>query len=152
MDKIVTHYTTKRRTRRWPLVMFFNMLDIASLASYIINSENNPQSAKRTDSRCIFLKDLGKKLAMPSIEERSTNRRIYQHFGTKSGIECMLGRPLTFVSISEGTSKRAEFTGTCYICRSSKTYRKTRKSCCVCNQPVCLEHSNSVVKCCSCTV
>lgn len=152
MDKMLTHYTTKRRTNRWPLAMFFNMIDIACLASYIIYSENNPDNSKRTDSRRIFLKDLGRSLAMPAIVGRSTNRRVSQHFGTRSGIECMLGRPLTFAPVSAGTNKPTGFTGTCYICRTNKTYRKTRKACCTCNQPICLEHSNSVVKCSSCTV
>ena len=43
MVKILAEYTVKQRTTRWPLAFcFFNIVDIASLASYIIYMEHNP--------------------------------------------------------------------------------------------------------------
>lgn len=42
MDHMLGQYTTKRKTNRWPLAVFYNMIDISALAAYIIYSENNP--------------------------------------------------------------------------------------------------------------
>lgn len=36
MDKMLGEYTTKRITRRWPLALFYNMIDVCALAAYII--------------------------------------------------------------------------------------------------------------------
>lgn len=42
MDKMLGQYTTKRKTNRWPLALFYNILDVAALSAYIIYAENNP--------------------------------------------------------------------------------------------------------------
>ena len=36
MDQMVSRYTCHRRTQRWPLAMFFNILDVGALAAYLI--------------------------------------------------------------------------------------------------------------------
>ena len=35
MDKMLQHFYTKRQTLRWPLAVFYNMIDVACLATYI---------------------------------------------------------------------------------------------------------------------
>lgn len=45
MDKMLSQYTTKRKTYRWPLALFYNFLDTAALAAYIIFTTNNTQGA-----------------------------------------------------------------------------------------------------------
>lgn len=77
MDQMVTRYTTHRRTQRWPLAMFFNILDVGALASYIIYYENNKMIRKKTNQRRIFLRQLSEELAKPFIEDRSTNGRLF---------------------------------------------------------------------------
>lgn len=82
MDKMITHYATKRKTLRWLLAMFFNTVNIASLPNYVIDSETNTLTAKHTRSHRTFLQDLGKQLA---IQERNKNRKFLKHFSTRSG-------------------------------------------------------------------
>ena len=36
MDKYLSEYTTKRKTNRWPLAFFYNMLDVAALAAFVL--------------------------------------------------------------------------------------------------------------------
>lgn len=36
MDKLVQTYTVKRQTRRWPVAIFYDMIDISALNAYII--------------------------------------------------------------------------------------------------------------------
>ena len=50
MDQMISRYTTQRRTLRWPLVMFFSMLDISTLASYLNDYENNKMIKKKNQS------------------------------------------------------------------------------------------------------
>ena len=40
MDKMLSQYSTKRGTLRWPLAMFLNILDVCALAAFIIFQEN----------------------------------------------------------------------------------------------------------------
>jgi len=36
MDQMVRTYTSKRMTRRWPMVFFYNVLDVSALNAFII--------------------------------------------------------------------------------------------------------------------
>lgn len=42
-DQMLRLYTTKRMTRRWPMVVFYNMIDISALNSFIIWIMLNPE-------------------------------------------------------------------------------------------------------------
>lgn len=161
MDKMLGEYTTKRTTRRWPLAFFFNILDIAALAGYILYTENNDlntKSSKKHSIRRSFLLDLGRQLALPSIIERSMNKRVCSYFKKRIAIEYILGGPITPLADTETTQQtvarggRRQITGVCYICKNGpeKRRRKTRKSCCDCKRPICDQHSLTFSKCHTC--
>ncbi|XP_054734462.1 acid sphingomyelinase-like phosphodiesterase 3b [Anastrepha obliqua] len=97
MDKMLSAYSTKRKTLRWPLAMFYNMLDVSALASFIIYSENNPYN-RRTDARRKFLRSLSKQLFMPAIEQRSQVPRVLGFHQTRKAIEMALDRSLSATS------------------------------------------------------
>ncbi|KAF2903357.1 hypothetical protein ILUMI_02824 [Ignelater luminosus] len=88
MDKMVTYYSTKRRTCRWLPVMFYNMIDVACLASYIIHTSKNPLAKK------YLFQELEKSLAMHSIESRSQMPYVVKIFSTRLAIESMLSHPI----------------------------------------------------------
>ncbi|XP_039953236.1 piggyBac transposable element-derived protein 4-like [Bactrocera tryoni] len=71
MDQMLTGYSCKRSTNRWPLAMFYNMLDIADLASFIIYDELNP--AEQSDKRRSFIIELARQLVIPHMTKRATN-------------------------------------------------------------------------------
>lgn len=77
MDQMLGKYTCKRSTKRWPLAYFFNLLDVAALAAYIIHDELVPQ--KKTDRRRGFLKELATQLVIPHMEERAHQPRVITH-------------------------------------------------------------------------
>lgn len=54
MDQMISRYITQRRTLRWSVVMFFNILDVASLAAYLIYYENNKMLPKKPTSDGYF--------------------------------------------------------------------------------------------------
>ena len=80
MDKMLGEYTVKRRTLRWPLAFFYNMIDVTGLACYVIYREHNARFRAK-DQRRKFLKELANRLCMASMEARSNNRMLMRnHF------------------------------------------------------------------------
>ena len=157
MDKMLGEYTVKRRTLRWPLAFFYNMIDVTGLASYIIFREHNPRFRTK-DQRRKFLKDLAKQLCMPAIETRSQNRMLSRNHFLRGAIEMVLGRRIVTASeavagpqVRHGSRGASPVVGSCYVCRDLKRkQRKTRKSCVVCVKPVCDEHSVAKTTCITC--
>lgn len=39
MDQMLSQYTTKRRTKRWTLAFFYNVIDVMALGTFIICKE-----------------------------------------------------------------------------------------------------------------
>lgn len=156
MDKMAVAFTVKRKTLRWPVSFFYNIIDLAGLAAYIIHKNNNPIIGKKTDSRRTFLKALGRELAMPAILSRSQTPTVYRNFSTKVAIECMLGKPVEMPvpksvpvdqQIVRDATGRLPVLGVCYKCLVAKIRRKTRKECNHCRRPICAEHTKTISLC-----
>lgn len=79
MDQMVSGYTSKRSTKRWPLALFFNMLDVAGLAAYIIHDILNPLNRRQSDRRRKFIVELAHQLVTPHMEERAVNSKVIAH-------------------------------------------------------------------------
>lgn len=157
MDKMLTEYSTKRRTLRWPLAFFFNMLDIAALASYIITTMNLETVAGRkqkSDDRRKYLQELAIALVMPQVIERAENVKIWRaHFGTTSGLESMLGRKLVSFEVAEAgqapkrnAQGRVKELGKCGYCVGKR--RSARKQCYACQKLICAAHTSANIGCC----
>ena len=155
MDQTVSRYTLHRRTQRWPLAMFFNILDVGALAAYLIYWENNNKLKKKINQRRIFLHQLSEELAKPFIEYRSSNKKIMRHHSTKNAIEDVLRvefAPAPVVekeTVARDSSGRIKVTVSCHLCyrQTIKRHRKTRKSCAKCEKPVCDKHSSAKILC-----
>lgn len=74
MDQMVSGYSCKRSTNRWPLAMFYNMLDIAGLASFIIHDALQPD--RKTDKRRAFMVELCHQLVTAHMLERANNPNV----------------------------------------------------------------------------
>jgi hypothetical protein len=65
LNENVEEFTVRRKTTRWPVLIFFNIIDVASYNSYVISTQNgNPASRKN------FLKNLAVKLALRYMTQR----------------------------------------------------------------------------------
>lgn len=78
IEQMARKYTTKRSTRmadtRWPLSIFYIMLDIAALNAYSLLLLGFPKwNKKKTNRRRLFLKELGLALILLNIEHRADN-------------------------------------------------------------------------------
>ncbi|CAJ1059672.1 activating transcription factor 7-interacting protein 1 isoform X3, partial [Xyrichtys novacula] len=71
LDKVTGTYSCKRKTARWPLILFHNIIDVSTYNAFIIWSELNPSwRASKRNWRRFFLEELGKALVAPSMEKR----------------------------------------------------------------------------------
>ncbi|XP_060780363.1 piggyBac transposable element-derived protein 4-like [Neoarius graeffei] len=71
LDKLVTTYSCKRRTLRWPLVLFFDMLDISAYNAFVIWMSLHPHwNEGMLQKRRLYLEELGKMLVRPQIGRR----------------------------------------------------------------------------------
>ena len=67
---MVGAYTGRRQTRRWPLKLFFNLLDVAALNAYTIYRQVHPDQQSTGSSRRRFLTDLADSLILPHMKTR----------------------------------------------------------------------------------
>lgn len=54
MDKLLRRYTKHRYTRRLPLALFFNIVDVVALAAHITHTANNDINNDKTDNIRLF--------------------------------------------------------------------------------------------------
>ncbi|XP_029917511.1 piggyBac transposable element-derived protein 4-like [Myripristis murdjan] len=75
LDKLVTAYSCRRRTRRWPTAVFHNILDVSAYNAFVLWQELNPEHAaslhSRRNARRLFLERLGKALVAPLVQRRA---------------------------------------------------------------------------------
>ncbi|CAI5671651.1 unnamed protein product [Oreochromis niloticus] len=69
LDKVVSTYSCRRKTCRWPVALFHNMVDVAAYNAFVLWREIHPDwMAGKLNRRRLFLEQLGKALARPMIE------------------------------------------------------------------------------------
>ncbi|XP_041942278.1 piggyBac transposable element-derived protein 4-like [Alosa sapidissima] len=71
LDKLTGTYTCKRKTARWPVVVFHNILDVSAYNAFVVWTAINPAwNHGKPFKRRLFIAELGKALATPSIHRR----------------------------------------------------------------------------------
>lgn len=157
MEQMYSRYTTQRQKFTWPLAFFFNILDVAALAAYIVYYENNQMTPRKTNQRKIFLGQLAAELAMPMIEDRDSNQQIMRNRATKQAIESYIHQPSIAVEVAadnhpRDSTGRKVLVGSCHICNKQpiRKRRMTRKCCVSYEKTVCDEHTAKITKCLEC--
>src|SRR5215469_13131144 len=59
-DQMCSAYSCSRRTRRWPLYIFYGMVNACSISSWIIHTENMKRN--KSKSLTIYMKELALQL------------------------------------------------------------------------------------------
>ena len=71
LDKMCANYTSKRKTNRWPIVVFSNILDISGVNSFVLFISINLQWKRKCDDRRrIFLENFGEPFIKKHIDRR----------------------------------------------------------------------------------
>ncbi|KAF4521658.1 hypothetical protein B566_EDAN009391 [Ephemera danica] len=65
-------HSCRQKTRRWPMVCFYNLVDVSCFAAYVIwNTEHPDWNLGKSDHRISFLMEVGDELVQPNIERES---------------------------------------------------------------------------------
>lgn len=139
VDKMCETYNVARGTNRWPMVIFYSLMNVAGINSYIIYMQNNPD---KKINRRIFLQSLSYDLVSSQLRRRALNTSLPRNIKLRLFELCKIDGPE-----SSGTSFNK--TGRCGYC-SSKKNRKTRYNCATCKKYFCLEHAIMVCPDCYC--
>ena len=132
LDKMCAAYDCARNTRRWPMVIFYSMLNIAGVNSMVLYSLQN---VDKNITRRNFLHLLSFELAENHMRVRATISNIPRTIKLRiKEIPNINHKPV----VNEPNSR-----GRCSICDRRKN-RPTRFSCIKCGKFLCLEHVTSI--------
>lgn len=140
VDEKCTKYSCSRRTRRWPMAIFYRIVDMSALNAYIIHQSCSPQTFY---TRLQFLKILAKQLYEPLLKERANNPHLPREL--RFSIQRVLKidqEPAENSDILPRGSRKY-----CHIC-PAKLKRKTAYLCASCRKPICLQCSKKVCNSC----
>lgn len=134
VDKKCSNYSCSRRTRRWPMVLFYRLVDLSGVNTYVLyNKCTNKVNMRRGP----FLLSLARELVLPEMKLRVYNERIPREL--RLTMERVIGPtdmpepppPKNNSNPDPGTRK------TCAIC-PSRLKRRTKYFCYHCKKPMCL--------------
>lgn len=141
LDMKCANYAANRRTRRWPVAVFYTILNIASVNSFILFMcfKENP-----IITRLKFVNELAMALITPYLENRIKTpnlRRVIRDEILKiiSKNSEMDNEPNATIPSDRLDGNRK----TCHICPAKKE-RKTAYKCIKCSKPICMECSRKV--------
>lgn len=164
-DKMCKVYSCKRATRRYSLILFFHILDVATINSHILFNLNKDKKM----SRFKFIRQIGHDLIFPLIQERlvsgilnGVHIRIRNNIRSTLNDKCLIEktrkedlmsylgkRPLSqLIQENESTESSSPSTKKasrpsairCSECQKMKIYRQVRNQCKCCNQAFCSNH------------
>lgn len=114
VDELKGNYSVSRISRRWPLTIFFSLLNIAGINCQLIYQANNNCQIKRRE----FLQKLGKQLTIDYLKQRRQILTLPRE--VKKKISTILGEK-NVEQCNPGPSRE----GRCYYCDRKKN-RKTK--------------------------
>ncbi|VEN50428.1 unnamed protein product, partial [Callosobruchus maculatus] len=144
LDQKCASYSCSRRSRRWPLTIFFAMLNISTVNSRTLYIAAKPED-KMTRKKFNVL--LGKALIQEHLQERlslNISREMKNIIRKVLGIAEQNQPDAT--DLQPPPAKRMR----CVLCPRSKD-RKTPMTCSKCRKPICKQHAQQRFVCNACT-
>lgn len=129
VDAMCGEYSVARGTRRWPLCLFFQLLNIAALNGYIVLKANQHVSIRRE-----YIRNLGKSLIQPYMAIRAAQPNLQREIRRLASY--LSGTQERKIVDDPQPGKR----GRCYKCKDNKT----KYFCKVCKVWLCLTHAEMV--------
>lgn len=133
VDKMASTYNVARNTKRWPLVIFYGMLNIASINAFVILRHNHPTSDVSKERR-LFIKHLGKELVKDHISSRANSPGLHTYIRDTAA-------KYSGTTRQDVPDPPPNKRGHCKYCKK----RKTRYFCKFCKCWLCMEH---ILACC----
>nr|CAI5852320.1 unnamed protein product [Callosobruchus analis] len=139
LDKMCAAYNCSRNTRRWPMVLFYSLLNVAGVNALVLYYHQNPDQQL---PRRKFLSSLASRLAENHQRVRAIQSTIPKTITLRL-------KEILNISQPEPVHDRQNMRGRCAYCDRKKN-RLTRYSCKTCGKFMCLEHASFI--CSECNV
>lgn len=153
-DQMIHEYSSKRKTNRWPLAYFYNLMDTSALAAYNIwISTHQTWKAQLADRRCFFLKTVCENLVAPLIARRKTSL-VGIPTETRLAMEMFLPATPAVNPNDINEKTRPVLTGLkrrCRLCPYS-IGRKQKQQCDRCEVNICNAHCKKTILCDNCQI
>lgn len=133
LDHMCAVYSCSRKTSRWPLCLFYGMMNIACINAFIIYRAREGAKAK---VRRNFMHELARELVLPWAQERISSPSLM--ISTRNVITGCLGIQAPRPETPEGPATKKR----CVICPWSKNQTKVKTVCQTCHKHVCQRHSS----------
>lgn len=137
-DQMCSSMSTNRTTNRWPMAVFYGMLNMSFVNSYIIHCHNKLSNKEKPLSRKNFMKKLSTDLTRPWMQQRLEAPTLKR--SVRDNITNILQKepqPLPENTTEEPEPKKRRYCGYC----SYKKQRKTNSQCTKCKRAICREHN-----------
>jgi len=142
VDKMCAAYSVSRITKRWPLVIFYSLMNIAGINAQVLFSYSKHNNAPKM--RRLFLKTLAFDLMKEHLASRA------QITSLPSDISSFLKIKYAVPSTSDASTTPPSKRGTCFECGRKKNAATSMK-CTKCMRFVCKLHSNKIIICEKCS-
>ena len=144
MNEMVQTYSCKRKTKRWPMTFFFNMIDIAGIGAFVIWTSKNPEwNDGKLHRRRLFLQELGRSLTDAHLDRRHQNPQAVQ----RNVRLAMQSIGLSVTSTEPVATLEAGGKQRCRLC-SRERDRKVATHCADCHIPCCPDHHKIICDLC----
>ena len=141
VDQMAGEYDTSRNSRRWPLTVFYSLLNVSTINAYVLYSHKPENKLKRR----FFIKSISMQLIEDNLKRRMQNIRLKKDLRT--GIGRLLPKGAETAATTETPMLRSA--KRCAFCDRSRD-RKVKTLCTSCGKHVCNDHSKLSVSCTAC--
>nr|XP_061840556.1 piggyBac transposable element-derived protein 4-like [Nerophis lumbriciformis] len=146
LDQACATYTCRRKSRRWPMTLFYHMVDVSCFNAFVIFTSVNPEwNANKGYRRRVFLETLGRALVAPAMANRSRPPR--EGFAARAkGEEVEVKKEEENEEEEESQPGPSRKRRQCCLCTQR---RRVITQCSTCGKPTCNDHFKRVCyKCC----
>ena len=161
VDQMIDNYRCKVASNRWPMVVFFTIVDVAALNALVVFLHNKPTWKERLGKRRRrqFLLDLGLELIKPWVQQRAENvTGLRINIRVANPMEGILG---VKINDPQQPAPADGTVGKCHVCvkgsygenykkKKSNMANKVKQSCNTCHKRVCQKHSQKTITCSEC--
>lgn len=142
VDQKCANYSTKRKTRRWPMAVFYRFLDMNGVDAHVPSTANNLNNPNAKKTRMDFLEAFS--LLENHFKERTNVKNL--PLDIKAFLANYKKEPQNPRPVVQANIRRS---GPCHECGKHRN-NKTTIHCSQCQRFMCKTHSNTRVSCNSC--
>ncbi|XP_013006050.2 piggyBac transposable element-derived protein 4 isoform X2 [Cavia porcellus] len=133
VDELCSNYDVTRNTKRWPMIVFYSILNMSGINSFIVYKENN----KCKISRRNFLRGLGLELIREQLQQKKDKMFLPKELRKTDLMELASEQA---GATSQRLTRAVEKPKRCHLCPKKKD-RKTKHVCYQCKGYLCMEHA-----------